>query len=159
MEKAQEIDVKGTSVRIVKFGVEDYVCITDMAQSKSVDALQPSSNWMRNRMTIEYLGLWEKLYNPDFKPFEFEGFRKEMSVSQTELAARMKASRPSVSKALHGGIDLTFVSAVRFAKALWLDFSAVCPARNRRVLCSPKLSTFSSNGIRSLLALQCVWGA
>lgn len=159
MKKAQEIDVKGTSVRIVKFGVEDYVCITDMAKSKSDDAQQIISNWMRNRMTIEYLGLWEKLYNPDFKPFEFEGFRKEMSVSQTELAARMKASRPSVSKALHGGIDLTFVSAVRFAKALWLDFSAVCPARNRRVLCSPKLSTFSSNGIRSLLALQCVWGA
>lgn len=159
MKKAQEIDVKGTSVRIVKFGVEDYVCITDMAKSKSDDAQQTISNWMRNRMTIEYLGLWEKLYNPDFKPFEFEGFRKEMSVSQTELAARMKASRPSVSKALHGGIDLTFVSAVRFAKALWLDFSAVCPARNRRVLCSPKLSTFSSNGIRSLLALQCVWGA
>ena len=77
MKKAQEIDVKGTSVRIVKFGVEDYVCITDMAQSKSVDALQPSSNWMRNRMTIEYLGLWEELYNPDFKPLEFEGFRKD----------------------------------------------------------------------------------
>lgn len=122
MKKAQEIDVKGTSVRIVKFGMEDYVCITDMAKSKSDDAQQTISNWMRNRMTIEYLGLWEKLYNPDFKPFEFEGFRKEMSVSQTELAARMKASRPSVSKALHGGIDLTFVSAVRFAKALWLDF-------------------------------------
>ena len=77
MKKAQEIDVKGTSVRIVKFGVEDYVCITDMAKSKSDDAQQTISNWMRNRMTIEYLGLWEKLYNPDFKPLEFEGFRKD----------------------------------------------------------------------------------
>ncbi len=76
-EKAQEIDVKGTSVRIVKFGVEDYVCITDMAKSKSDDAQQTISNWMRNRMTIEYLGLREGLYNPDFKPLEFEGFRKD----------------------------------------------------------------------------------
>ena len=77
MKKAQEIDVKGTSVRIVKFGMEDYVCITDMAKSKSDDAQQTISNWMRNRMTIEYLGLWEKLYNPDFKPLEFDGFRKD----------------------------------------------------------------------------------
>ena len=84
MKKAQEIDVKGTSVRIVKFGVEDYVCITDIAKSKSDDAQQTISNCMRNRMTIEYLGLWEKLYNPDFKPFEFEGFREDVcSISWT----------------------------------------------------------------------------
>ena len=85
MKKAQEIDVKGTSVRIVKFGVEDYVCITDMAKSKSDDALQPSSNWMRNRMTIEYFGLWEELYNPDFKPLEFEGFRKDSGLNSSAL--------------------------------------------------------------------------
>lgn len=47
---------------------------------------------------------------------------KELGVSQTELAARMKASRPYVSKALHGEINITFASAVRFAKALQLDF-------------------------------------
>ena len=134
MKKAQEIDVKGTSVRIVKFGEEDYVCITDMAKSKSDDAQQTISNWMRNRMTIEYLGLWEKLYNPDFKPLEFEGFRKEMGVSQTELAARTKASRPSVSKALHGEINITFASAVRFAKVLQLGFfpQLVRPATGER---------------------------
>ena len=73
MKKAQEIDVKGTSVRIVKFGVEDYVCITDMAKSKSDDAQQTISNWMRNRVTIEYLGLREGLYNPDFKPPRIRG--------------------------------------------------------------------------------------
>ena len=86
MKKAQEIDVKGTSVRIVKFGVEDYVCITDMAKSKSDDAQQTISNWMRNRMTIEYLGLWEKLYNPDFKPFEFEGFRKDVGLNSFTMS-------------------------------------------------------------------------
>ena len=48
-----------------------------MAKSKSDDAQQTISNWMRNRMTIEYLGLREGLYNPDFKPLEFEGFRKD----------------------------------------------------------------------------------
>ncbi len=86
MKKAQEIDVKGTFVRIVKFGAEDYVCITDMAKSKSDDAQQTISNWMRNRMTIEYLGLWEELYNPDFKPLEFEGFRKEVGLNSFEAS-------------------------------------------------------------------------
>lgn len=47
---------------------------------------------------------------------------KELGISQTELVARMKASRPYVSKALHGEVNITFASAVRFAKALRLDF-------------------------------------
>jgi len=47
-----------------------------MAKLKSDDAQQTISNWMRNRMTIEFLGLWESLYNSEFKPLGFEGFRK-----------------------------------------------------------------------------------
>lgn len=47
---------------------------------------------------------------------------KERGVSQTELAARMKASRPSVSKVLHGEVNITFASVVRFAKTLQRDF-------------------------------------
>ena len=47
---------------------------------------------------------------------------KELGVSQSELAARMNASRPYVSKALHGEVNITFASAARFAKALQLDF-------------------------------------
>lgn len=86
MKKAQEIDVKGMSVRIVKFGVEDYVCITDMAKSKSDDAQQTISNWMCNRMTIECLELWEKLYNPDFEPFGFEGFRKDVGLNSFTMS-------------------------------------------------------------------------
>lgn len=78
MKKANELNVKGTAVRVVKIDGEDFVCLTDMAKSKSDDAQQTISNWMRNRMTIEYLGLWEYLYNPSFKPLEFEGFRADV---------------------------------------------------------------------------------
>lgn len=127
MEKAQEIDVKGTSVRIVKFGVEDYVCMTDMAQSKSVDALQPSSNWMRNRMTIEYLGLWEKLYKPDFKPFEFEGFRKDVGLNSFTMSPSEWIDRVHVIPQL------------------------VRPATGERyAFPPPKLSTFFCNGVSPL---------
>ena len=52
-----------------------------MAKLKSEDAQQTISNWMRNRMTIEYLGLWEELYNPAFNPLGFEGFRKDVGLN------------------------------------------------------------------------------
>ena len=81
MKKTGELDIRGTLVRVVKINGEDYVSLTDMAKLKSEDAQQTISNWMRNRMTLEYLGLWEELYNPDFKPLGFEGFRKEVGLN------------------------------------------------------------------------------
>ena len=81
MKKTNELDVRGTLVRVIKIGGEDYVCLTDMAKLRSDDAQQTISNWMRNRMTLEYLGLWEELYNPDFNPLGFEGFRKEVGLN------------------------------------------------------------------------------
>ena len=127
MKKAQEIDVKGTSVRIVKFGVEDYVCITDMAKSKSDDAQQTISNWMRNRMTIEYLGLWEKLYNPDFKPFEFEGFRKDVglnsfTMSPSKWIDRVNAIGIVVRAGRYGGTFARYDIAFKFAAWLSVEF-------------------------------------
>ena len=86
MKKSNELDVRGTLVRVIKIGGDDYVCLTDMAKLKSEDAQQTISNWMRNRMTLEYLGLWEELYNPDFKPLGFEGFRKEVGLNHFTMS-------------------------------------------------------------------------
>ena len=86
MKKANELNVRGMTVRVVKIGGEDFVCLTDMAKLKSDDAQQTISNWMRNRMTIEYLGLWEYLYNPSFKPLEFEGFRNEVGLNSFTMS-------------------------------------------------------------------------
>ena len=86
MKKTSELDIKGTVVRVVKINGEDFVCLTDMAKLKSEDAQQTISNWMRNRMTLEYLGLWEELYNPDFKPLGFEGFRKEVGLNHFTMS-------------------------------------------------------------------------
>ena len=77
MRKTNELDIKGTAVRVVKINGVDFVCLTDMAKLRSEDPSFTINHWMRNRMTIEYLGLWETLYNPNFKPTEFEGFRNE----------------------------------------------------------------------------------
>ena len=54
----------------------EFISLTDIARYKSDDPTAVIQNWMRNRDVIEFLGLWERLHNPDFKPLEFEGFRK-----------------------------------------------------------------------------------
>lgn len=53
----------------------DYISLTDIAKYKSDAPDDVVKNWMRNRETIEFLGLWEQLNNPGFKPVEFDGFR------------------------------------------------------------------------------------
>ena len=88
MKNASELNVKGTAVRVVKIDGEDFVCLTDMAKSKSDDAQQTISNWMRNRMTSEYLGLWEYLYNPSFIPLGFEGFRNEVGLNSFTMETK-----------------------------------------------------------------------
>ena len=55
----------------------DYISLTDIARYKSPDRTDDLiRNWLRNRNTVEFLGIWERLNNPRFKPVEFDGFRK-----------------------------------------------------------------------------------
>lgn len=78
MAKKKKIEVQGTEISIYKGDQEDYISLTDIARHKNPNQTDDViKNWMRNRNTIELLGFWEKLYNPDFKPVEFDGFRKE----------------------------------------------------------------------------------
>lgn len=51
----------------------EFISLTDIARYKSDDSATVIQNWMRNRDVIEFLGLWERLHNPDFTPLEFEG--------------------------------------------------------------------------------------
>ena len=60
--------------------------MTDIAKYKSNDPTAVIGNWLRNRNTIEYLGIWESLYNPNFKPLEFEGFKKEAGLNAFTLS-------------------------------------------------------------------------
>ncbi|MDR0981918.1 MAG: KilA-N domain-containing protein [Culturomica sp.] len=81
-----KINVKGTEITIISFDERDYISLTDIAKVKNPDANAVIANWMRNRNTIEYLGIWEYLYNPHFKPLEFEGFKNEAGANAFTLS-------------------------------------------------------------------------
>jgi KilA-N domain len=72
------IEVQGHSIAILNHDKLDHLSLTDIARYRnSQEPFAVINNWMRSRSTIEFLGLWEKLCNPNFKPLEFERFRNE----------------------------------------------------------------------------------
>ncbi|MDT3698791.1 MAG: KilA-N domain-containing protein, partial [Thermincola sp.] len=69
-----KINVLDKEIALYTFNEDDYICITDIAKFKKEDGSDDLiRNWLRNRNTIEFLGIWEQLNNPDFKPVEFDG--------------------------------------------------------------------------------------
>ncbi|MFM2385460.1 MAG: hypothetical protein RL660_217 [Bacteroidota bacterium] len=82
MAKTQKIEVKGTEISIHKNDAEEFISLTDIARHKDAEHTDTViQNWMRNRNTIELLGFWESIYNSNFKPLEFEGFRKQAGLN------------------------------------------------------------------------------
>ena len=81
-----KIIVQERQVTIISHNENDYISLTDIAKYKSDDPTAVIGNWMRNRNTIEFLGIWESLYNPMFKLLEFEGFRKEAGLNAFTLS-------------------------------------------------------------------------
>lgn len=79
---AKKIDVLAREVRIAVVLDQDYICLTDIARYKNPDASDDLiRNWLRNRNTIEFLGIWEQINNPVFKSVEFDGFRKHAGLN------------------------------------------------------------------------------
>jgi len=87
--KKSTIEVKGTAITVLNQNEQDYISLTDIAKHKEPDrADQVIQNWMRNRNTVEFLGVWERLNNPDFNPLEFEGFRSRAGLNSFVLTPR-----------------------------------------------------------------------
>jgi hypothetical protein len=76
-DKKTMINVKGAAINVVSQHKEDYISLTDIARYRDSERTDYIiQNWLRNRNTIEFLGIWEGLNNPGFKPIEFDGFKK-----------------------------------------------------------------------------------
>ena len=76
-KKNKIIEVKGISITVFQTEKEDFISLTDIAKSKENDsrAADIIKNWIRNRGTIEFIGTWEQLHNPNFKVVEFDHFK------------------------------------------------------------------------------------
>ena len=102
-QKNKKINVKGTEVTISTQQETDYICITDIAKFKNDDRTDDLiRNWLRNRNTIEFLGIWEQLNNPDFKPVEFDGFKKQAGLNNTAIQQMRLLTEDKVVKKLGG---------------------------------------------------------
>lgn len=91
-KKTTTITVQGIDISITKNNEEDYISLTDMVKAKDEDNNRSDmiiQNWMRNKDTVEFIGLWETINNPDFKSVEFEGFKNSAGTNRFSLTPKM----------------------------------------------------------------------
>ena len=125
---ASIIEVKGSTVAVISQNSADYISLTDIAKHKEPDrADHVVQNWMRNRNTVEFLGIWESLNNPAFKPLEFEGFRNRAGLNSFVLTPRQWIDTTSaigiVSRAgRYGGTFAHKDIAFEFASWISVEF-------------------------------------
>lgn len=120
-----KIIVKDRTIKTINKDGIDYICITDIAKQKNdEDPNGVIGNWMRNRNTIEFLGIWESLYNPNFNPIEFEGFRKEAGLNAFTMSPTkwVESTRAIGIKAVSGRYGGTYaISDIAFEFASWVS--------------------------------------
>ena len=127
-EKNKKIEVQGTEITIYSHLKEEYISITDIARykdSRRTDYI--IQNWMRNRNTIEFLGIWERLNNPEFNPIEFDGFRKRSGLNSFILTPKQWIEKTNaigiISKAgRYGGTYAHKDIALEFATWISVEF-------------------------------------
>lgn len=125
MDKNRVITVQNIPITISRADIDDYICITDMAAAKSDNsrAADVVRNWLRNRVTLEYLSTWEGIYNPNFKVFESEHFKKQAGLltftpSISEWVEQTNAIGLYVKKGRYGGTYAHKDIAFEFASAI-----------------------------------------
>ena len=122
------IEVQGTAVSILSEKKEDYICLTDIARYRNPDGIDDLiRNWLRNRNTIEFLGIWEQLYNPDFNPVEFDGIKMQAGLNSFTLTPKQWLERTNaiglISKAgRYGGTYAHKDIAFEFASWISVEF-------------------------------------
>lgn len=130
MSKAKRttIEVQGASVAVLSESQQDIICLTDIAKFKNPD--HPDDvirNWLRSRNTVEFLGVWERLNNPDFNPVEFDGIRIQAGLNSFALTPKQWIERTGaigiVSKTgRYGGTFAHKDIAFEFASWISVEF-------------------------------------
>ena len=125
MAKNRIITVQDIPITVSFTKEEDYICITDMAAAKAgtARAADVIKNWLRNRTTLEFLGTWEQIYNPDFKVVEFDHFKQEAGlhtfvISVSDWIEKTDAVGLYVKRGRYGGTFAHKDIAFEFASAI-----------------------------------------
>lgn len=126
-KKNKTIEVKGQEITVFYVKEQDFISLTDIAKHKSDDPSAVIGNWMRNRNTIEFLGIWESLYNPNFKPLEFEEFKKQAGLNAFTLSAKKWTETTNakgfiVKSGRYGGTYAHKDIAFKFASWISVEF-------------------------------------
>jgi KilA-N domain len=128
MAKNKTINVKGTEVALFSEGQSDFISLTDIAKHKDLANTDSIiQNWLRNRNTIELLGFWELMYNPNFKPLEFEGFRKQAGLNSFVMTPKKwiestNAIGITSKSGRYGGTFAHMDIALEFASWISIEF-------------------------------------
>uniref|UniRef100_UPI00373AF188 KilA-N domain-containing protein n=1 Tax=Methanosarcina siciliae TaxID=38027 RepID=UPI00373AF188 len=142
------IEVRGTAISVISHDDADYICLTDIARYRNPENTDDIvRNWLRNRNTVEFLGIWEQLNNPDFKPVEFDGFRMQAGLNSFTLSPKQwtektgaigiisKSGRYGGGTYAHKDIAFEFASwvSVEFKLYLIKEFQRLKEDENRRL--------------------------
>ena len=126
--KNREIEVLDTLIKVSRIAEEDFISLTDIARHRDTDRTDDLvRNWIRNRNTVEFLGIWEQIHNPNFKPVEFDGFRKEAGLNSFTLTPKQWIEKTNaigiISKAgRYGGTYAHKDIAFEFATWISVEF-------------------------------------
>ena len=117
-----KITVKDTEVTVIKVNEEDYICITDMIKAKDGDFF--ITDWLRNRNTLEFLGIWEQVYNPHFNYGEFAIIKNKSGLNNFKISVKEFAEKTGAIclQAKAGRYGGTYAHKdIAFEFAMWIS--------------------------------------
>lgn len=119
---ATTITVKGTEIRILRQEQEDFISLTDMLKAKDGDFF--ISDWLRNRNTVEFLGIWETVHNPNFNYGEFAIIRSQAGLNNYKISVKEGVEKTSAIgiKATAGRYGGTYAHKdIAFEFGMWIS--------------------------------------
>ena len=148
MAKKETINVKGTEIVLLSHRKDDYISLTDMAKFKNAEATgYVISRWLSARYTIDFVGIWERMNNPDFNVVEFNNIKNESGVNGFVLTSKQwiektnaigiiaKPGRYGSGTFAHKDIAFEFASwlSPEFKYLLIIEFQRLKEDENRRL--------------------------
>ncbi|MEX2215196.1 MAG: KilA-N domain-containing protein [Phycisphaeraceae bacterium] len=128
MSKSTKVTVLSQTVTVKRIQEQDFISLTDIARHRDAGATDDLiRSWLRNRNTIEFVGTWELLNNPDFKPVEFDGFRKDAGLNSFTLTPKQWIEKTGAigiksTPGRYGGTFAHIDIALEFASWISVEF-------------------------------------